>query len=361
METPEIVRRAVGLRWQVKAIIPVIGVLLLGPVMAQVALSEEAQASRHWILIVLVSGAVVLCFVLLSVLLVLVERPLDDLKRTIERVRDGDLSARVDFAKREDDIGRLGRQFNDMVEELKKTRIEVERLHEIEMQRAEHLATVGELAAGLAHEIRNPLAGIAGVVEVMGKELPAGSASRGVLGEVQHEIHRIQAILNDLLAYTRPRPPDFHAGDLNATVEQAVLLAREQVRTKPIEIRFTPNRELLSVVHDRAQFQRVALNLLLNGIQAIDGSGRIEVRLNRETRGAVLSIEDTGRGIKSEELPRIFKPFFTTRKEGTGLGLSLAKGIVEAHGGRITVTSTVGRGTKFEVQLPIERVANVRA
>jgi signal transduction histidine kinase len=357
MEKPAIVRRAIGMRWQAKAIIPVVGVLLLALVAAQVALSEEAFANRHWILIVLVSGAVILCFVLLSVLLVLVERPLSELKRTIQRVRDGDLGARLGFAEREDDIGELGRQFNEMVEELKKTRAEIQRLHEIEMQRAEHLATTGELAAGLAHEIRNPLAGIAGVVEVMGKELPAASASRAVLGDVQAQIHRIQAILNDLLAYARPRPPHFQASDLNATVEQAVLLAREQVRTKPIEIGFVAESTLPLVTHDAAQMQQVVLNLVLNGIQAIDGGGRVDVRLRREPRAAVMTIEDTGRGIKAEELSRIFKPFFTTRKEGTGLGLSLAKGIVEAHGGRIGVSSTVGRGTRFEVQIPVERGA----
>ena len=361
MEKSEMVRRATALRWQVKAIIPVLGVLLLGLVVAQVSLREEAQANRHWMLIVLASGAVVLCFVLLSVLLVLVERPLDDLKHTIERVRDGDLSARVDFAKREDDIGLLGRQFNEMVEELRRTRAEIARLHEFEMQRAEHLATIGELAAGLAHEIRNPLAGIAGVVEVMSKELPASSPSRGVVGDVQNEIHRIHAILNDLLAYARPRAPRFQAADLNTTVEQAVLLAKEQVRTKPIEVGFMPDASLPRVVHDEAQIQQVVLNLLLNGIQAIDEAGRVDVRLRREGRAAVISIEDTGRGIKAEEMPRIFKPFFTTRTEGTGLGLSLAKGIVEAHGGGIKVSSTVGRGTRFEVQLPIERRTNLRA
>lgn len=346
------------MRWQAKAIIPVAGVLLLGLLATQVALSEEAFANRHWVLILLASVAVILCFVLLSVLLVLVERPLSELKRTIERVRDGNLEARAGFARREDDIGQLGRQFNEMVEELKRSRLEIERLHEIEMQRAEHLATTGELAAGLAHEIRNPLAGIAGVVEVMGKELPAASASRAVLGDVQAQIHRIQAILNDLLAYARPRPPHFQASDLNATVEHAVLLAREQVRTKPMEIGFVPDATLPSMVHDAAQIQQVVLNLVLNGIQAIDGVGRIDVHLRREANKALMSIEDTGRGIKPEELPRIFKPFFTTRKEGTGLGLSLAKGIVEAHGGRISVSSTVGRGTRFEVQLPMERGAS---
>jgi len=127
---------------------------------------------------------------------------------TIERIRGGDLSARVDFAQRDDDIGRLGQQFNEMVERLAQNREEIEDLHKREMARAEHLATLGELAAGLAHEIRNPLAGIAGVVDVMSKELPADGPSRAIMGDVQKEVRHIQDILTDLLSYARPRPPD---------------------------------------------------------------------------------------------------------------------------------------------------------
>jgi signal transduction histidine kinase len=352
-------RRATGLRWQVKAVLPVAGVLLLSLVVVEALLPERGIANRHWILIVAASCTVMICLVLLSVFLVLIERPLGELKKTIERVREGDLNARVLFAKREDDVGQLGRQFNEMIEQLKESRAEIERLHQSEMHRAEHLATIGELAAGLAHEIRNPLAGIAGVVRVMGKELPAASPSRAVLGDVQEEIRHIQDILNDLLAYARPRPPQFHTANLNATVEQAVLLARQQVRTNPIEIRFTPNKEVPNLVHDPVQLQQVVLNLLLNGIQAIAHDGTVEVTLRRERNHIVVRISDTGRGIPAEELPKIFKPFFTTRREGTGLGLPLAKGLVEAHGGRMEVTSALGHGTQFEVWLPMERATPV--
>lgn len=274
---------------------------------------------------------------------------------TIAHVRRGDLSARVSFAKREDDVGELGRQFNEMVERLDQNRQEIEEFHNREMARAEHLATLGELAAGLAHEIRNPLAGIAGVVDIMGKELPANSPSRGVIGEVHREILHIQAILNDLLSYARPRPPDFHPANLNTTIEQAALLARQQVLTKPIEVLFEPNPLLPPVEHDPALIQQVALNLALNGIQAISGTGQVRVALREEPGYAVIQVSDTGRGISAEALPRIFKPFFTTRTEGTGLGLSLANSIVQSHGGRIEVTSTPGKGTQFRIWLPLRR------
>ena len=346
-------RRAAALRWQWKAIIPIIGVLLLGLIAFRAMVLALDIPNGGWILIVAAAGAVAICFVTLTVLLVLIERPLEELKEVIGRVREGDLTARAGFAQRSDDVGQLGRQFNEMIQELAKNRAEIERLHQIEMARAEHLATLGELAAGLAHEIRNPLAGIAGVVEVMGRELPPQSSSRAVLPEVQGEIQHIRTILNDLLAYARPRPPEFHPANLNTTIEQAVLLAQQQVRTKPIEISFAPNKELPNVVHDPVQIHQVILNLLLNGIQAIAGEGKVEVTVRRERQSAVVRVADTGRGIATDSLPKIFKPFFTTRNEGTGLGLSLAKGIVESHGGRIEVSSAPGQGAQFEVWLPI--------
>jgi two-component system NtrC family sensor kinase len=302
-----------------------------------------------------VLGAIFLCMVLLAVLLVLIEHPLVELQDTIARVRRGDLTARVSFAKREDDIGQLGRQFNEMVERLDENRQEIEEFHKREMARAEHLATIGELAAGLAHEIRNPLAGIAGVVDIMGRELPANSPSRTVISDVQREILHIQAILNDLLSYARPRPPDIHPADLNTTIEQAVLLSRQQVRTKPIKVLLEPAPSMPLVEHDPALIQQVVLNLLLNGIQAISGTGEVRVTVNQEQNSAVILVSDTGRGISPDALQRIFKPFFTTRSEGTGLGLSLANGIVQSHGGRIEVSSTPGRGTQFKVWLPIHR------
>lgn len=347
-----------SLGWQWKAIIPIVGVLLLGLLAFQAIVVALDIPGGHWIVILAAGGAVAICFVTLIVLLVLIERPLEELKKVIGRVSRGDLGARVDFANRNDDVGQLGQQFNEMIQQLAENRREIERLHQGEMARAEHLATIGELAAGLAHEIRNPLAGIGGVVEVMGRELPQTSSSRAVLPEVQSEIQHIQAILNDLLAYARPRPPEFHPADLNATVEQAVFLARQQVRTTPIEITLEPDRRLPRILHDPVQVQQVILNLLLNGIQAITNQGKIAVALRQEGEYAVVRIRDNGKGISRESLLKIFKPFFTTRKEGTGLGLPLAKGIVESHQGRIEVTSEPERGAQFEVWLPIPRARN---
>jgi two-component system NtrC family sensor kinase len=355
MKLPPVVRWATGIRWQWKVFIPVIGVLVVSLGVMAVMVYHLNVPNKEWVILGALAFAVLICFILLSVLLVLVEQPLEELMRTIDRVRRDDLTARVDFARRADDIGQLGRQFNEMIEQLQRNRSEIEELHRRDMGRAEHLATLGELAAGLAHEIRNPLAGIAGVVDVMGRELPANSASRGVLGDVQNEIVHIQNILNDLLSYARPRPPTFHPANLNTTIEQAVLLARQQVRTRPVQVLFTPNTTMPPVCHDPALLQQVVLNLLLNGIQAITAEGTVEVAIAQEEHQAVIVVKDTGKGISAEALPKIFKPFFTTRKEGTGLGLSLANGIVQSHGGTIDARSAPGTGTQFRIRIPVER------
>jgi two-component system NtrC family sensor kinase len=353
MHLPPIVRWATGIRWQWKVFIPIIAIMLVSLIgMAAILRTLEIQ-NAQWILVTVVAFAILLSFVLLSVLLVLVEQPLQELMNTISRVRTGDLTARVAFAKREDDIGALGRQFNEMVQTLDQNHAEIEELHRREMLRAEHLASLGELAAGLAHEIRNPLAGIAGVVDVMGKELPANSPSRAVMGDVQNEVLHIQNILNDLLSYSRPRPPNFHPADINTTVEQAIQLARQQVLTKPIRVFYEPVPALPEVLHDPALIQQVILNLLLNGIQAITGEGTVAVSSSLEDDFVLIQVSDTGRGIAPDALAKIFKPFFTTRSEGTGLGLSLANGIVRSHGGRIDVSSAMQKGTRFKVWLPV--------
>lgn len=353
MYLPPFVRWATGIRWQWKVFIPIFGVMIVSLVAMAAMLRTLEIQDAQWILVTVVAFAILLSFVLLSVLLVLVEQPLQELMNTISRVRTGDLTAHVNFAKREDDIGALGRQFNEMVQTLQQNRVEIEELHRREMLRAEHLASLGELAAGLAHEIRNPLAGIAGVVDVMSKELPPNSPSRAVVADVQNEVVHIKNILNDLLSYSRPRPPNFHPADINTTIEQAVQLARQQVLTKPIAVLFKPDPTLPRVLHDPALIQQVILNLLLNGIQAITGEGKVEVHPLLESDFVVLQVNDTGRGISPEALAKIFKPFFTTRSEGTGLGLSLANGIVQSHGGRIEISSAAQKGTQFKVWLPI--------
>lgn len=345
----------VRLNWQIKAVLPIVFVLLNGILLFTLATVSWQDPQRHMVLVVAGAGAIAICFALLLVLTYVIQRPMVELQDKIAQVGEGNLNVSVSFAHRNDEIGDLGRNFNRMVTQLRESRGEIERLHRTQISRAEHLATLGELATGLAHEIRNPLAGIAGVVEIIGRDLPTTSPARAVVKEIRLEIAQINHILTDLLQTARPHPPEIRRSDLNTTVEHAVMLARQQVISKPIEIVLEKNLELPEVEHDGDQIHQVLLNLLLNSIQAIEGRGRITVQIQSRGASAAIVVSDTGRGIPPEHLPNIFRPFYTTKGNGTGLGLSLARRIVEEHQGHIDVTSSVGQGTKFTVLLPVQR------
>jgi signal transduction histidine kinase len=277
-----------------------------------------------------------------------------ELQEKMAQVSEGNLNVEVSFSQRNDEIGDLGRNFNHMMQQLRESRTEIERLHRTQMSRAEHLATLGELATGLAHEIRNPLAGIAGVIEIVGRDLPATSPARAVVKDVRLEISRISRTLTDLLETARPRRPEVRRSNLNTTVEHAVMLARQQVLSRPIKIELQKAPDLPEVEHDSDQVHQGLLNLLLNAVQAMEKTGTVNVEIGSRDGFASVVVSDTGRGIAPQNLPNIFRPFYTTKGDGTGLGLSLAHRIVEDHHGRIEVSSVVGQGSKFEVLLPFQ-------
>ena len=351
----------IRLNWQLRALLPVLAVLLNGLLLFILATLSLESGERRTVLLVATVGAIAICGVLVLALSVVLSGPMAELQDKIQRVRDGDLNVTVGFADRTDDIGRLGRNFNQMVAQLRESRAEIERLHNTQMTRAEHLATLGELAAGLAHEIRNPLAGIAGVIDIIGRDLPETSPARNVLKDVKHEVMRVNRIVSDLLETARPKPAEYRAADLNSTAEHAVIFARQQALSKPVKVELHKTDASLTVEHDPNQIQQVLLNLMLNAIQAMEdagtkaGPGQVDVDIAQRDGLAVVSVSDTGRGIKPEHLPNIFRPFYTTKGSGTGLGLSLARRIVEDHGGKIIVRSQEGKGSTFEVLLPLRR------
>jgi signal transduction histidine kinase len=343
------------INWEIKALVPIACVLLGGMLLFLLATLSWRDPERHIVLLVAGAGAVAICGALLVVLTYTVQRPMVELQQKIAQLGSGDLNVSVSFARRNDEIGDLGRNFNQMVQQLRESRVEIEHLHRTQMSRAEHLATLGEMATGLAHEIRNPLAGIAGVIEIIGRDLPATSPARSVVKDVRQEIARINHIVTDLLQTARPHPPTVRKSDLNTTVEHAVMLGRQQALAKSIEIALHKDSSLPEVEHDSDQIHQVLLNLLLNALQAIDTNGKISVTVKPLGTSAVVEVADNGRGIPPDHLPNIFRPFYTTKGDGTGLGLSLARRIVEDHQGRIDVTSAVGKGTTFAVILPLLR------
>ena len=354
-QPPLVVRRR-HINWALKAVLPIAIVLLNGLLLFMLVSSSLAPGPRNDVIAVAAAGAIVICVAVLMVLAVMVRRPMMELQEKFARVQTGDLDVSVSFADRHDEIGDLGRDFNDMVAQLKASREEIQRLHQTQMSRAEHFATLGELAAGLAHEIRNPLAGIAGVLDIASRDLPNTSPARNVMEDAKQEAVQINRILTELLDTARPKPPQFRVSDIVGTVEHAVMFARQQAVTKRITIEFVVKDAPPLVEHDPGQINQVMLNLLLNAIQSMDKPGVIRVSLRQlDDEMVSIAVTDQGKGIAADNLPNIFRPFFTTKGHGTGLGLSLARRMVESHGGTIQVDSTLGQGTQFRVELPIRR------
>ncbi|MCS6803888.1 MAG: ATP-binding protein [Acidobacteriota bacterium] len=222
--------------------------------------------------------------------------------------------------------------------------------------RAEQLALIGELAAGLAHEVKNPLAGIKGALEIVLENLPEGDANRAVLKHVLDETMRVNRVISDLLDYARPHTASNTRTNLNQLIEHAITMTQMQVADGHVEIEFRQDPHLPTVMVDPDEMQKVILNLLLNAVHAVQGKskGRIIVTTSFDPKdeAIILQVTDNGEGIAPEHLEKIFRPFYTTKKKGTGLGLATSHRIITNYGGTISVESTVGQGSSFVVRLP---------
>ena len=220
------------------------------------------------------------------------------------------------------------------------------------MRRADRLAVVGVLAAGLAHEIRNPLAAMCGSIELLSLSPKLGEHEKRLMQVVRGEGERLEALLKDFLAFAKPASPQLAAVEAGPLVEETADVFRREAALKGIAVSVDVDRGVwLSV--DASQIKSVLWNLLGNARDATDDGGRIAVRLRRQASQALLEVEDSGQGISAEDLPRIFDPFFTTKAGGTGLGLAIVHRVVEGHDGRIAVRSEPGRGNTFSVALPL--------
>ncbi len=285
----------------------------------------------------------------------LVTNPIKELIDTMERAEEG-LEARVNV-KSADDIGRLGEAFNALLSKLEHAQKRVERYHYEQMKRADRLASIGEMAAGIAHEIKNPLAGIAGVIQVLKRD-QIDDQKKVVLDEVLSQVERMDKAVRNLLAFARPPEPKMTLTDINEMIGKLLDFLAPQFAKHSIksERRLAADMPWLTV--DPNLVQQALINIALNAIQAMPEGGKITVetktrRPSGNDPGSVeIALSDTGKGISAEHISSIFSPFFTTRQQGTGLGLSITQRIVEQHKGEINVMSTPGGGASFSIIFP---------
>lgn len=347
------------------------------------------QQSVITIVVFLLGFAAVVALLLSGFVHRLVFVPLRDLEAGAKRISAGDLEQPIP-ARSDDEFGKLANSFNAMTEALRKSQDEQQewsrtleqkveertralRRAEAGAVRGEKLASVGLLAAGVAHELNSPLTGILTFSTLLRRKIPAGSADAEDLDLVIKETRRCAAIIRRLLDFARDKAPEKTFTDLNRLIESTLRIVEQPAHLRNIEIVLEPDPALPPAWIDASMIEQVVMNMLVNAQQAIDEKGgRITVRTRcaPQPRSAApgapavpmaeISISDTGCGIAEANLRRIFDPFYSSKEvgKGTGLGLSVSHGIVEAHGGRIEVESKPGEGSTFRVYLPLDPPAN---
>jgi signal transduction histidine kinase len=282
-------------------------------------------------------------------------RPIKDLASAARRVAAGDFGFHVPAADRRDEMGQLSARFNEMIARLSRTRELEAQLHQ-----AEQSAVVGRLASAIAHEIRNPLNYINLTLDHLRtafapEEEKKRETFERLAVQLKAEVARINSRISEFLNYTRPASLELRPLDLRAAATDALRLVEVKAAESHIETRVEEAGVVPPVMADEEVLRSVFTNLIINGMQAIDGDGgSLTIKLSAEAAGARarIDITDTGGGIAPENISKVFEPYFSTKDTGTGLGLAIVKKAIDDHSGTISVTSKPGTGTTFTITLP---------
>jgi signal transduction histidine kinase len=307
-----------------------------------------AQIERgKYILYALVAFGPLVSAVLGFLFIMGLTRPLKVLLVSTRKLKEGNLDYRVE--KLAGEFGELADSFNEMALSLKE---QMRKMH-----RAEQMAVVGQLAAGLAHEVKNPMAGIKVAMSVLAEEKYIQPEDQAVLRKVIGEITRLEGLMKEYLNFARPQKPKLEEVHLNHLLNTtlAFYLKAHTVGGKNEKIRIEKDlQEIPPTQADISQLQQVFLNLFLNAVEAMPNGGTLSVRTRPEEEGKMIRIEvaDTGKGIREELMDQVFQPFFTTKTKGTGLGLAISRQLIEQNAGTIGVSSRPGEGTQFTIRLP---------
>jgi hypothetical protein len=335
-----------------------VGRKVIGVLNLHFSLDDTTQKLRETSQFFMLSTAVLI--ILLSagvsfILLRFVRTPIQTMAVKMEEVEAGDLSVRLS-PHYEDEIGSLMRSFNSMVVNLEKAKKALEQCHYQQMERADRLASVGEMATGIAHEIKNPLAGISGAISVLADDFPEDDPRKEIVRQILEQIARLDKTATDLLYFGRPGKPEFSYVDINALVMKTLFFVSQHPEARNIHRVKELTRDLPPVGVDEKQIQQVLFNVIINAIQAMKEGGTLTIltdSISKDGQKFVrVLVSDTGKGIPPGDLEKIFVPFFTTKTQGTGLGLPICKKLIEQNGGNLSVTSRIGEGTTFIIELP---------
>ncbi len=221
-----------------------------------------------------------------------------------------------------------------------------------QLQEVQHMATIGQLAASLAHEIKNPLAGISGAIQIISQGMDRSDPHYEIMREILRQIDRLDSAVKDLLIYARPKPPERRECDVGMAIRSCLALLNEDPTVKSMRIEDQSLDRGIKSMLDEAQFAQVMSNLFLNAAQACRGRGTIRINVETRDNDVVVTVEDDGPGMPKDTAQRALEPFFTTKARGTGLGLPICKRIIEAHQGTLSIETHTGRGTTIRIRLP---------
>jgi two-component system NtrC family sensor kinase len=327
--------------------------------------------------IILASLCVLFLLIILYFSTTRIIRPLQSMVAATHQIANGDLNHKVDIHS-QDEIGELASAFNQMTGKLKAANKELvdwgttlekkveERTRElVEMQarliQSEKLASLGKLAAGIAHEINNPLGGVLIYGHLLMEDTEKNSSEYENLKKIVKETTRCKDIVKGLLEFSRPKEPEMVPTDVHEVINRALAIFEPQALFQNIEVQ-KQFSDIPRVIADGSQLQQVFTNIISNAAEAMAGSGVLTIRTSLEKQTDLIKIEfsDSGHGIKAENMNRLFEPFFTTKEvgKGTGLGLAISYGIIQKHEGSIEVRSEVGKGSTFTVILPVKRATS---
>jgi signal transduction histidine kinase len=324
--------------------------------MANLKLKQRTQSAlreitRTKIMLYMLIVAVPVAVIGLSILFIRgFTMPVHEILTATRQLKKGDMNYRIEGLK--DEFGEVAASFNEMADALRDDCFK--------MQWAEQLLVLGEMAGGLAHEIKNPLAGIKASMEVLSMDTALTEENRDVLLKGVEQIKRIEVLLKALLNFARPPKPHFMPADINSVLDITIGLSLRHPQfatkgSKAITVVKEYDTRLPKTMADSQQLQQVFMNLLLNAADAMPDGGMITVQTSHCDSGRSLHVQiaDTGSGIDEGVVDKIFKPFFTTKPQGTGLGLAITKRLIEQHGGSINVKNNHAKGVAFMITLPI--------
>lgn len=353
--------------------------------MSLVSMDQHAETLRNGVIASVFATFLLLAVVSSIFIYFFVHKPVHSVIAGTHRIATGDLAYKIPLT-RKDELGLLVKSFNRMAQELLRTKgqlmewsntledkvaAKTEELNKVQAQilHMEKMASLGKLSSVIAHELNNPLAGILTYARLTEKRLAARDFSEERCVAMQKDIHliadetkRCGDIVKNLLFFARGREGEYRQADLNEVIEKTLRLVHHKIDLYEINLDVHVPTENLYATCDQSQVQQAVLAIIINAIEAMHEGGRLSVSLQRDNGNAVIRIADTGVGIDEHDQRRIFEPFFTTKEEGhgTGLGLSVAFGIIQNHDGRIDVESAPGKGAAFTIILPINGPASYR-